>query len=435
MMRITKFLMNIIMCACFAIAAPAFADSNLPGDRERIGDYGAWTTEYNRGAITDQMTRELTDFQAGFQRTQLVDDYVPIEAKAGLAFMSAMSLVGEMLDSSLVRFAVLFILIAYIFWAMFETYNMMTTKSDVRGLAESLVKRGATIAIWIIILKFGPAHLFMLIVGPIITIGTYLSDFILNSVADISGITLPDTCDAIRTYAAAHTPARMLIDANAAADIMCVPTRMSGFFYSAIALGFKWMIAGIGHSAFSFLIGLAFVILFVWAAFRFAFIALGVIADLFLGILMLPFTAIAETVGQTSYKGIAGTILNGFLGLFKVESISEQISRFIKAAVYFVSLSLVVGLCAGLVSGLIDTNLASQVPSLNNSDFFVVLLTGFLIKYMVTKADEIAGQIGGKIDDSVGQKVKADATRLWNNAYGEYQKWRKIIKNEKEKKK
>ena len=179
------------------------------------------------------------------------------------------------------------------------------------------------------------------------------------------------------------------------------------------------MLAGIGHSAFSFVIGVAFVVLFVYNAFKFAFIALGVIADLFLAVIMLPFTAIAETVGKTSYKGIAGTIFNGFLGLFKVESLSAQIQRFINAALYFVSLSIVVALCAALLSGIIDMNMAAQVPSLKDDNF------------MANNAMDIAKKIGGSIDDSMGQKIKTEATRLWNNAYGEYKKWKKIIKENK----
>lgn len=430
MKRAMKFLSNLIMCAAIMFSAPVSAATNLPAGGD-IGEFGAWTTEHNLESFTTDISRDLTEFQAGFQNQQLVKDYVPIEAKAGLAFMNAMSWVAEILDGSLVRFVVIFIIIAYIFWAMFETYQMMTTKSNVRDLAKSVIKKGATIAIWIIILQFGPARVFMWIMGPIITVGTYLSDFILNTIADVAGVDLPDTCTAIREYTAAHTPTRMLIDANAAADMMCVPTRLSGFFYTAIAAGFKWMLAGIGHSAFSFVIGVAFVVLFVYNAFKFAFIALGVIADLFLAVIMLPFTAIAETVGKTSYKGIAGTIFNGFLGLFKVESLSAQIQRFINAALYFVSLSIVVALCAALLSGIIDMNMAAQVPSLKDDNFMVVLLSGILVAYLANHAMDIAKKIGGSIDDSMGQKIKTEATRLWNNAYGEYKKWKKIIKENK----
>ena len=44
---------------------------------------------------------------------------------------------------------------------------------------------------------------------------------------------------------------------------------------------------------------------------------------------------------------------------------------------------------------------------------------------------DIAKKSGGSIDDSMGQKIKSEGTRLWNNAYGEYKKWKKIIKENK----
>lgn len=429
MKKTMQFLAKIIMCATLVFAAPAFGATNVPGTGD-IGDHGTWATEHNLESVTNNLTNDLN----GFHSVQLVDNYVPIEAKAGLAFINAMSMVGEILDTSLVRFVVIFIILAYLFWIMFEAYQMMTTKSNARELAEKIVKKGALIAIWIIVLRFGPGQIFMWVMGPVISVGTYMSDLILNAVAAASGASLPDTCGAIREYAAAHTSARAAIDANATADILCVPTRLSGFFYTAVAAGFKWMLAGIGHSMFTFTIGVAFVVLFVYLAFKFAFMALGVIADLFLGVFMLPFTAIVETVGKTSYKGVAGTIYNGFMGLFKVESLQAQIMRFINAAIYFVSLSIVIAVCGALLAGAVDADLAAKVPSLENDDFFVTLLTAMLVAYLASRADEIAKQIGGSINDKFGEQVKKDGKRLLDNTVKTAKNWYKIIRNGGEKK-
>lgn len=411
------------MCGALMFAMPAFSATNTTTTGD-IGDYGTWATDHNKDILTGQLTRDLN----GFHKVQLVDNYVPVEAKAGLAFMNALSMVGEILDTSLVRFMIIFIVLAYMFWIMFEAYQMMTTKSNVRELAEKIVKKGALIAIWIIVLRFGPGQIFMWVMGPIVTVGTYMSDLILNAVAAASGASLPDTCGAIREYAAAHTSARMTIDANATADMLCVPTRLSGFFSTAVAAGFKWMLAGIGHSMFTFVVGLTFVVLFVYLGFKFAFMALGVIADLFLAVFMLPFTAVVETVGKTSYKGLAGTIYNGFLGLFKVESLQSQIMRFINAAIYFVSLSIVIAVCGALLAGAVDADLATHVPSINNSDFFVTLLTAMLVAYLANRADEIAKKIGGSIDASMGDKIKQDGKKLLNNVTDTATKWYKIIR-------
>ena len=177
--------------------------------------------------------------------------------------------------------------IAFAFWIMFETYKMIQDgKGEIQKLMTDIVKKGVLIAIWVVILRFGPAQVFMWVMGPIISVSTYVSDLILGAVAQSAGADLPDTCAAIREYAAAHTSANNIVNATAAADMLCVPTRMSGFCYTAIAAGWKWMTAGIGTSAFSVIGGLIFIIVFIMLAWKFAFVALGVIADLFLGVMM-----------------------------------------------------------------------------------------------------------------------------------------------------
>lgn len=402
------------------------ATSNLP--MADVGDYGNWATPDNIDLFKTDITHDMEQFQP----EPIVSDYVPFEAKIGLAMMNGFSIVADVLDSSLVRFAIIFMIIAYIFWSIFEAYNMMKNGSSAMDFGVNLVKKGGVILIWIIILNFGPAQVFMWIMGPIISVGTYMSNLILNAIAGAIGTELPDTCAAIRDYAAANTSGNMLIDANAAADILCVPTRLSGFFTTAVVAGWKWMIAGIGTSAFTVLVGATFIVIFLYTGFKFLLMGLGVIMDLFLSVLMLPFTAIAETIKSTSYKGIAGDIFNGFLGLFKPESLSRQIQRFIDAAIYFVSLSIVIAVCAALLSGTVDANLASEIPTLENDGFIITLLTGCLVAYLANRADKIATEdIGGKIDASFGKKFGDDVKRLGKNTYGFGKKVVNIIRKKK----
>lgn len=428
MKLVKRFLSKILICAmALLLIVPSYAASNLP--MSEIGDQGTWATESNIELFKTDIKNDMTAFQSEFQTNQLVEDYVPIEAKVGLAFMNALSLVGDVIDNSLVRFVIIFIIVAYIFWVMFEAYNMITKGSSAMELGENLVKKGAIIAIWIIILIQGPAEIFMWIMGPIISVGAYMSDLILNAVANVAGAQIPDTCAAICDYATTHTSARMLLDANAAADILCVPTRLSGFFYTAVAAGWKWMIAGIGTSAFTVLVGAIFIVIFIYNIWKFALMALGVIMDLFLAVLLLPFTAIAETIGKTSYKGIAGDIFNGFLGIFKVESLSTQIQRFINAAIYFVSLSIVIALCAALLSGTVSADLAAQVPTLENSNFVLTLLTGCLVAHLANRASEIAKNLGGDINDSFGGQFGKDMKTLWNKTSNTGKNLWKIIRS------
>lgn len=422
----SKIIIAVMAMVIILPSATYAATSNLP--MADVGDYGNWATPDNIDLFKTDITHDMEQFQP----EPIVSDYVPFEAKIGLAMMNGFSIVADVLDSSLVRFAIIFMIIAYIFWSMFEAYNMMKNGSSAMDFGVNLVKKGGVILIWIIILNFGPAQVFMWIMGPIISVGTYMSNLILNAIAGAIGTELPDTCAAIRDYAAANTSGNMLIDANAAADILCVPTRLSGFFTTAVVAGWKWMIAGIGTSAFTVLVGATFIVIFLYTGFKFLLMGLGVIMDLFLSVLMLPFTAIAETIKSTSYKGIAGDIFNGFLGLFKPESLSRQIQRFIDAAIYFVSLSIVIAVCAALLSGTVDANLASEIPTLENDGFIITLLTGCLVAYLANRADKIATEdIGGKIDASFGKKFGDDVKRLGKNTYGFGKKVVDIIRKKK----
>ena len=430
-----KFLSKIfIAIVCVTLSLSAVAATNIPSGE--IGEYGTWMTDSNRDAFVDTLVGQdgdLIAFQSEFQK-QLVRDYVPVEARVGIAMMNGLNIVAKILDSTLVRFMVIFIIIMYAFWIMLEAYNMMTTDSDVKKLIKSIVNKTVWLIVWLTVLEIGPAQIFMFVVGPIITLGTILSDFILNAITKTAGIVIPDTCSAIRDYAAATTPQDMIIDATAAADVLCVPTRLSGFFVTAISAGFKWMIAGIGHSAFTFLIGAVFVVIFAWNTWKFALMAMSVIMNLFLGVLLLPFTALAETIPQTSYKGIMGNIFNSFLGLFKFDSVKldTQINRFINAAIYFVSLSIVIAICAALLSGVITPTTVADVPTLENDGFIPTLLTGALVAWLAAQAGSIAKDIGGQIpDDGTGKQFTEDIKQFIKNNYEAGKSWVKAYKDSK----
>lgn len=400
------------------------ATTNMPA--AEIGDYGNWLTPENVAMFNDNISADLSEFQAESRAAQLVSDYVPIEAKVGLALMNALSRISDILDSSLVRFSIIFMIIAYAFWILFEAYNMMSKGTSAMDFGVDAVKKGAVIAIWSIVLAFGPAQIFMWVMGPIIGVAAYLSDLILNAVSNVAGFEIPDTCAAIHAYTAANISENMIMDAKTAGDLLCVPTRLSGFFATAISAGWQWLVAGIGRSAFTMLVGAIFIGVFLYNGFKFMMMGLGVVVDLFLGVMMLPFTAIAETLKKTSYSGIAGTIFNGFLGLFNTQSLADQIKRFVNAAIYFVSLSMVIAVCAALLSGAVTVDLASDVPTLDNAGFAITLLTGVLVAHLAKRADEIAKKLGGGIDASFGTKLGSDITKLWN---GTISKGKQLIKD------
>ena len=405
--RICKFLSCIFIA--LSLIGGAFAASNLgTGD---IGEYGTWATDKNGEELILNLTRDINQF-APDTDSKLVSDYTPIEAKVGLAFINAMTHVANIIDNSLVRFAIIFMLIMYVFWIMGEAYNNMQTGWDIKKLGKDIGIKTIKVAFWIMVLNFGPAKLFTMIITPIVMMGTYAADLILNAVTMTVGIELPDTCSAIHNYISAHIAPGATIDANAAANIMCLPTRLSGYFTTGVALGWQYIKASIGTSAFVFVLGITMIGVFIVNAWKFTFMAFGVIADIFIAIIMLPFTALAETITNTSYKGIPGTIYNSFVGLFKAESLKAQFARIISATIYFVVLAVVIAVCVALMSGVIAPDATNGLPSVNNTGFMPLLLTGFLVWYLASRADQIAKDWGGSIKDEFGKKLRGDIEKL-----------------------
>lgn len=422
--QLKKFLSKILVAIlAICLIVPAFAtESNLP--MADVGEFGTWATENNHERFVEKMTTDVNYFT---QQQQIVPDFVPVEAKIGLAFMNAFSFVAHVLDTSLVRFVILFIIIAYAFWIGFEAYTIIIGKSKPEDKIKEIVKKGVMVALWTGVLMIGPAKTFMMVMSPILLIGTAISDAILNAITQTAGINLPDTCGAIREYAANHTLPENLLSPEHAADIMCVPTRLAGFCYTAVALGWKWIGLSIGNSVFGFACGVTLIICFIMLSWRFAFIAFGVIADLFLGIIMLPFTALAETIGKTSYKGIAGDIFNGFMGIFKAESLQSQISRFINAALHFIVLSVVIAICAALLGGIVDFGAVDELPDFNSPGFFVTILVVAITMYLAKNAMKFATDLGGAIDTKMGDTLKSDIKTLWKKTQETAKSWAKVI--------
>ena len=226
-----------------------------------------------------------------------------------------------------------------------------------------------------------------------------------------------DTCGAIHKFvdANAMTPvandktATLLVDANSAANIMCLPGRLSVFFYNTTGTAFKWFIHGFGHSATQIVMGAICIVIFVKCIFKYAFMTLGVVADLFLTLLMLPFTALAEALPSTSEKSYVGQILSGFLSIFNTRKLSDIIMVFINAAIYFVSLAIIIAICAGLLDFIV---LSEQYET---TSAMTTILCGCLVLYLAGKADELAQKVGGSIDNSFGKQLQNDVKTLWGD--------------------
>lgn len=395
-----------IGCLCFN----SFADTNIPtGD---IGEFGAWITKDNMEIVNKDMSEDMTSFQNKFDTNLHSSDFVPLEVKIGLSFMKALSAIDYVLQLSLVRFTIIFLFIMYAFWVGLEAYKMIRESTDYKTVIYDIFKKGITIAVWVMVLNYGPAKIFTILISPILSLGTYISDFILSAVAETYNIKFPDTCATISQYVNANASDKLLVDPQTAANIMCLPARLSVYFYNAIGLSLNWILGGFGHSAAAVAMGIVSLYIFAKCILKYAFMTLGIVADLFLTLLMLPFTALAESMPTTKETNYAGQIFSGFLGVFNTKKLSEVISTFINTAIYFVSLAIVVGVAAVLLSYIVKTDSTSTYVV---GSAMVNILCGALVLRIIDKADEIAKDIGGSIDNSFGEKLKKDTKQMWDN--------------------
>ena len=412
---IKKFLSFVSMAICaVSFCMPVFAvQTNLvTGD---IGDFGKWTTEHNQEKLVTDIQNDMTNFESGFER-EYVETGVPLTAKLGIVFVRALSYVAGVLDNSLVRFVNIFLIVAFMFWIMFESYKLITDdKTKAMPTVENMFRRGLILVIWLILLGGGLQEFFGMIMGPIVRFGSYISNIILDSVTETLGFTLSDNCAAIHAYAKSNMTGTTTMDASTAASIMCIPARLAGFYYGAIKFGWDLFTHGFGTSTFSVVFGLVLTCLFIFTAYKFVFIMFGVIADLFLVVIMLPFTAIAETINKTSYTGIAGNIYNGFLGLFKSSNLSSQIKKFVDATIYFISFSIIIAIGGALLGTAISLNGAAHTVTIINGDVVTLLLTGALVAYIASHAEEFAKSIGGGIDYALGSDLQKDLKTLYND--------------------
>lgn len=430
MNKIIKRFLSIVLVAFTAMFAVhqsiALDTGNLvTGD---IGDFGTWATEHNQNTVLQNVRQDLNDFESEYGQ-EYIRTGVPIEARLGIAFVRALDYIARILDNSLVKFINIFLVVAFIFWVMLQAYQLITdNKTRAMPTVEEIAKKGAIVAIWVLLLSGGIQWFFGTIMGPIFGFSSYVSNLILNATTSVGGFVLDNNCPSIHAYAASHMSGTTIMTPDFAANIICVPARLSGFYYGAIKYGWSLVLSGLGVSTFTFLVGLVFVGLFLYTAYKFLFVAFGVIADLFLVIIFLPFTAVAETVNKTSYKGIAGDIYNGFLGLFNTSNLSSQIKKFVDAAIYFISLSIIISVAGALLASAVSLNSQTHIISILNGDVITLILTGALVAYIAAHTEEFAKSIGGAVDYAIGSNLQKDLKTVYNSTKKKAEEFIKALK-------
>ena len=234
-----KVLSKIILaCVLTFSAVPALCETQNDDTIivAQIGENGTWATAYNKKLLIDSLTDDFNKFN-GNESPIFNENYIPIEAKVGISFANALAIIANILDNSLVRFTIIFIALAYGFWLFFEAYTIISGQNKTEEKVHEMLKQGLKVGIWIAILVHNPIDIFTTVIQPILSVGTIISDTILNAVTQVisSGSTYPDTCGAIHNYVKIHlTDATTNFSPSFTADLMCLPTRISSFCYAGI---------------------------------------------------------------------------------------------------------------------------------------------------------------------------------------------------------
>ena len=338
----------------------------------------------------------------------LVPGFVPIEARIGVMFMSALTDVITALYETVIPFLNALIIALLMFWFFMETWVKMKS-GDPKWLefGKEVALKMAWASFWMWLINNNPGEIFMWMMAPLIAVGTVIADTILNTAANVIGTNLPDSCAAIHQWLAGRDD--LLITGSQAADLICLPTRPLWFLYTTVWAGFLWILSGLAQfNPLMVIMGLIFVILFVYNIFTFAFRALGVIMDLFFILMFLPFTAMSEAVkGGTSYDGPGAEIWNAFASFIKGAQLTDQIQRFARVIIYFILLSIVASLAIALLS---------TVNPFELGNFFTILVVGCMVSYLLSKVTTENISKGFDVDDSFGTELYEQAKGIATGA-------------------
>jgi len=173
-----------------------------------------------------------------------------------------------------------------------------------------------------------------------------------------------------------------------------------------------------------FLLGLIFVFVFIYNIWKFALTALGVITDLFLVLLFMPFTIVSECFPEkdTKYSGVFKPIWDNLAGIVKRVALKDQIQKFVSAMIYFIVLSIVSTICVILLS---DSNLfVYRSAGSGNLDAITILIIGCLVAYLMNRSEEIAKKMEATIDSSAGETI---GTMIVNAGKGLYNRGKQIV--------
>lgn len=320
---------------------------------------------------------------------------LPLDIRAALTITEGLGTTSEIIYGNLLGVIISLLWIFFAFWFGLQAWGIMRGDLQIRDASEKIVKKMLLVIVAVFILESNPAEWFMLIFGGIASIGQYAGDLFLSSA---TGTGMATSCGEIYNMIADADINFGFLGAENTASVICMTGRITEFFYAAIMTSFDLATANAGVDLLGLLLGVVGVVLFGYCIFKFAFITLGIIVDIMLMLMFLPFVAFTECFKSGwNDKELAGRIMSKIANAFGDEDLSKQIQTFIQAIIYIVAVSLVASLCFLMISGIVA----------NGDPNMIVMLTGgTLCAYMIYKTEKIAEDLGGKINDEWPKELR-----------------------------
>ncbi|MDR2685444.1 MAG: hypothetical protein LBB23_01570 [Rickettsiales bacterium] len=321
----------------------------------------------------------------------------PLDVHASLIIVGGLSQVASIIYDNLLDLIIFMIWIFFAFWLGIKAWDLMRTKIQLMPFLESAAKKLIFVVIGTALLASNPAELFMMFMGGVSALGNAASNLFLS---DTGVGRVSETCADVAAWVKASGGDIKFLTSQSVGDIICLTGRTTSFFYNGIGTFLGMMTKGVLEAV----IGAAGAVVFLWCIFKFAFITLGVVVDVVLMLMFLPFTIFSEIFKGDDWGDtmILSDAMKSFAGIFGGDGISALIQKMIQVVIYIVSISLVAA---------ISFLFMRAVPK----DFLNLLIGGALTAYMIYKADVLAKKMGGAVDDKFAKLLEQNTTAIYNN--------------------
>ncbi|MDR0319556.1 MAG: hypothetical protein LBH81_02340 [Rickettsiales bacterium] len=327
---------------------------------------------------------------------------VPLDIRAGLLVVEGLSTVAMLIYKNLIDVIIWLLFIFFAFWWGLEAWSVVYAKSKISDTVKKAVKKGIIITVAVFVLKSNPAEWFMILMSAVARVGNYAADLFLT---EATGMGISQSCAAVHAMVVAGGNSFGFLGPENVASVLCMTGRITEFFWTALSQSFALIGTGIGTNVALAVLGVAGVALFLWCAVKFTIMTLGVVVDMTLMLMFLPFVAFKESFkdGWSKDAPFASAIFERIANSFGGGDISGQIKKLVQVLIYIIAVALISSICYLLMKGILAENGNSMVYT---------LLGGALCAYLISQTDKIATQMGGAVDKEWTGKIQENVNSL-----------------------